>query len=133
MSRITVIDNPFVTMWYHSDTKIVHHQIHKFIHGKELREMLTTGTSLLAQHGASKWLSDDRESTVLSQEDFEWGRANWLGRSIAVGWKHWALVRPLKALGKMGMEQGAKDFGSFGLNVRFFDLPEPAMAWLKAQ
>ena len=33
-SKITVMENEFVTVWYHADKKIVHHQFHKFIHGK---------------------------------------------------------------------------------------------------
>jgi hypothetical protein len=33
MQSQVIIDNPYVTMWYHPAKKIVHHKIHKFIFG----------------------------------------------------------------------------------------------------
>ena len=37
MSKIVVLDNEWVTLWYHADTNIVHHQIHRFIYGDQFR------------------------------------------------------------------------------------------------
>ena len=31
MSKITILDNEYVTLWYHPDHGIVHHQFHKYI------------------------------------------------------------------------------------------------------
>ena len=131
MSRITVIDNSVVTLWYYPDTKIVHHQMHGFFHGQEFRNVLTAACSLFTQHHATKWLADDRKIPVLSQEDIDWARENWVGRARAIGWKHLAMVRPLKALGKIGVERMVKELLAMGVNARLFEEPEPAMAWLE--
>ena len=37
MPTQTIIDSPFATLWYYPDKKIVHHQIHKFVHGEEFQ------------------------------------------------------------------------------------------------
>lgn len=133
MPPTVLIDNPFVTLWYHADKKIVHHQIHQFIYGAPFREFLLAGAEALKKHGATKWLSDDRANTVLSHEDGEWGRDHWLVPTAKAGWKHWAVVRPRKVLGQMSMERGAKEMLNIGINVRFFDDPDEAMRWLEAQ
>lgn len=72
---ITVIDNPVVTLWYHPDKKIVHHQIHKFVAGKDFREFLMAGYDVLRKNMARKWLSDDRGNMVLSKADVDWSQA----------------------------------------------------------
>lgn len=132
MSRITVIENAVVTLWYYPDTKIVHHQMHGFFQGQQFREVVAATYSLFAQHSATKWLADDRKIPVLSQEDIAWARQNWLGRARAVGFKHLAMVRPTKALGKMGVEGMVKELLGMGVNARLFEEPEPAMAWLES-
>lgn len=133
MPPIVLVDNPFVTLWYHGDTKIIHHQIHQFIYGAVFREFLMVGADALKKNRATKWLSDDRDNTVLSHEDADWGRDNWIVPTVKAGWKHWAVVRPRKVLGQMSMDRGAKEMAALGVNIRFFDDPVEAMQWLEAQ
>lgn len=133
MSKITLIDTPTATLWYHPDKKIVHHKIHKFLYGEELRRLLTAGADLIKQHGATKWLSDDRENTVVSHEDSDWAENEWRPPTIAAGWKYWAIVRPKKVLGQIGMDRIAKDMAAQGLTIRFFEEPEEAITWLDKQ
>ncbi|MBL8094727.1 MAG: hypothetical protein JNL73_11215 [Anaerolineales bacterium] len=130
---IVVADTPAFTMWYHADTKIVHHQIKKFTFGKEFRDFLLTGTELIRKHKATKWLSDDRSNTALSKEDLEWAQTNWTPQTMQAGWKHWAIVQPEKVLGKMAMDRVVKEYMSAGINARFFSDPDEAMKWLEAQ
>ena len=47
MAAVTIIDNPFATLWYHPEKRIVHHRIHQFISGKAFRDLLLTGTEVL--------------------------------------------------------------------------------------
>src|SRR5215213_11218460 len=101
---ITIIDNPFVTLWYHPDKKIVHHQIHKFIAGKEFRGFLLAGADVLKKNLATKWLSDDRGNMVLGKADLEWSQTEWAPQVARSGWKHWAIVRPEKVLATVAME-----------------------------
>jgi hypothetical protein len=34
MSKITIFDTDQITVWYHTDTKIAHHEMHKYTHGQ---------------------------------------------------------------------------------------------------
>ena len=38
MSEILVLDNENVTMKYYPDSKILHHEMHKFFFGQEFRD-----------------------------------------------------------------------------------------------
>lgn len=130
---VTVLDTPSFIMWYHPDTKIVHHQIRRFSFGKEFRDFLLTGTELIRKHKATKWLSDDHSNTALAKEDLEWAQTNWTPQTIQAGWKHWAIVQPEKVLGKMAMDRVVKDYQLAGINARFFTDVDEAMKWLVAQ
>jgi hypothetical protein len=131
MSKITVLDNPSATLWFHEGTKIVHHQIHKFLYGEDLRALLSTGSDLIKKHRATKWLSDDRENTAVSSQDEEWASTVFLPTTIAAGWKYWAIVPPKKTIGQLGMDRLSKMLAEKGLEVRFFQNPEEALAWLE--
>jgi hypothetical protein len=133
MPTITIIDNPYVTLWYHPDTKIVHHQLHKFVSGKEFREFLLAGMDVLAKNKAKKWLSDDRSNSVLRKEDLEWGDQHWFPQTAQAGWKYWAIVQPEKVLAQVGMERLAKQYAKFGVTSKFFSDAREALSWLERQ
>lgn len=133
MAAITIYESPAVTVWYHTDKRIVHHQIRKFVHGKEFQEFLLAGTAALAKNGAVKWLSDDRGNTVLSQEDQQWGQTFWFPQTAKAGWKYWAIVRPQKVLARLTMEKLTKEYAAAGVVARFFSDPDEAMRWLESQ
>lgn len=133
MSKITVLENPSATLWFHPDTKIVHHQLHKFIYGEDLRALLSAGTELIKKHRATKWLSDDRGNTVISHQDEEWANTVFIPTTLAAGWKHWAIVPPKMVIGQLGAERIAKALAEMGLVVQFFDDPDQAMRWLEKQ
>jgi hypothetical protein len=130
---MTIVDNPFVTLWYHPETKIVHHQLHRFITGKEFREFLMAGSDVLAKNGATKWLSDDHSNSVLKQEDIDWGDANWLPQTIKAGWKYWAIVQPEKILAQSAMERLVDRYAKMGITSKFFIDTREAMGWLERQ
>ena len=132
MSQITVIDNEYVTMTYYPDTKIVHHLFHQFIQGQHFRDALDKGTELLLQHGAQKWLSDNRNRGALLPEDMEWTQTDWFPRTVQVGWKYWALVMPEKIVGKMNMRQAVQAYTEKGIIVEVFADPDEAMSWLES-
>jgi hypothetical protein len=129
----TIADKSAASMWYYPATKIVHHEIHGFFAGKEFRDFLLAGTEAIRKHHATKWLSDDRKSPVLSQEDTEWGKDNWFVPTLKAGWKHWAIVKPEKAVGKMVMDRLVADYAAAGINAKFFTDPDEAYRWLSAQ
>jgi hypothetical protein len=133
MPRQTVFDNDYATMWYYPETKIVAHKVKKFIYGEAFQKFLLTGTDLIQKNHARKWLSDDRDSPVLRQEDMDWGQVNWFPQTVKAGWKWWAIVKPEKAIGQMNMESLVGIYGNLGITAKFFTDFDEAMKWLEAQ
>jgi len=130
MSRITVIDNQYVTLYYHTDLKIVHHIYHPGVGGDYLKEELNRGVELLREHGACKWLSNNSAIEGVTDEETAWINTHWLPEAIAAGWKYWALVVPESVMGRMNMVTFVDEFSNMGVKVRVFTDPEAAMDWL---
>ena len=133
MPPITILDTPQITVWYYPESKIVHHQMHQYTHGKDFRDALTAGVEAMKKHGAKKWLSDDRKNPVLTPEDQQWGQEVWAPQVIKAGWKYWAIVLPERVLAKFRMEERAERYSKMGVTVKTFTDPDEAMRWLKSQ
>jgi hypothetical protein len=133
VNAITLMENPYVSVWFHPNTKIVHSRIHQFVSGKEFREFLMVGQAALIKNQAKKWLSDDRSNTVLRKEDVDWGNENWFPVCVKHGWKYWAIVQPQKVLAQARLEELVKEFASHGVTSKFFSDPNDAMTWLERQ
>ena len=131
MATITILDTPNVTLWYHPEKRIVHHQIHKFVSGPAFREFLTAGTEVIEKFRATKWLSDDRDNSVLAQDDLEWSHRTWFPRTARAGWKYWAIVQPGKVLAQAAMERLVEEYSRQGVTAKFFSDPEQATEWLE--
>ncbi|ATW27457.1 hypothetical protein DCMF_24310 [Candidatus Formimonas warabiya] len=133
MSKLTIIDNEFASLWYYPDKKIIHHQIKKYITGKPLQDLLNRGTEELRKNGAKKWLSDDRNNNALGVKDTEWANNIWFPNTAQAGWKYWALVQPEKITGQMNMKRQTSFVSDAGVVVKVFNDPDEAMSWLEAQ
>jgi hypothetical protein len=129
----TILDNEYASLTYHSDKKIVYHVFRKPISGEPFRQVLNEGAKLIQKHGANKWLSDDRENSVLPPEDFDWVNADWLPRVVNAGWKYWALVIPNEMMARLNMTDFVNSFYQRGLRIMVFTKPEEAMEWLQRQ
>lgn len=130
MAKELILENESVALWYHPESKIVHHQIKKYIFGKNLQEFLLKGSELLKVRGASKWLSDDRNNNALGKEDAEWANNTWLPLTVKSGWKYWAIVQPEKIVGQLNMKSFAGAFSELGITAMMFSDPDEAMKWL---
>jgi hypothetical protein len=133
MARETCLDNEFITIWYHPDKGIVHHEWHKFLQGAKMREAFMTGTELLAKNKGTKWLSDDRKYPVLTADDSQWAEAIWFPKTVKAGWKHWAIVMPQTPIGQININQFVKKYAAAGINAQMFTELDEAMTWLEAQ
>ncbi|MEO1162273.1 MAG: hypothetical protein AAFV98_00695 [Chloroflexota bacterium] len=127
-----LIDNQYVTLQYHEDTKIVHHIYHHGIAGDYLKNALMRGTEALKKHNAVKWLSDNRAIDGVTDEESAWINDVWLPHTMKAGWKFWALVVPEKAHPRINMVQFVTNFANQGVLVRVFTDDAPAMQWLKS-
>jgi hypothetical protein len=130
MAEIKIIDNEYATLLYYPDTKIVHHAFHKNIGGQEFRDVLNAGTKAFQEYGAVKWLSDDRENSVLSPEDTAWSFTDWFPRTVKTGWKYWALVVPHDNLARMNFQEFIDSCFQLGLRIMVCSDPQEAMEWL---
>lgn len=132
MSTLTVIDGDRVTLWYHPEHRIVHHQFRKYMYGEHFRAVLDRGIELMQEHGANKWLSDDRGNSTLSTEDGEWAMQDWTPRAVAAGWQYWAIVLPERAVGQIDMRKYMTRGEALGIQVQVFTDPILALAWLES-
>jgi hypothetical protein len=130
---IVIIDTEAVSLRYHARYKIVHHEIRRFVHGQEFREILEKGLEVFVQHVANKWLSDDRGNGPLKPADADWALHEWAPRVMRAGWKFWAVVMPEKVLGQMNMKRWIETYAAQGVTVKAFSDPGEAMAWLVCQ
>ena len=120
MPSLTLLDTEFATLKFHPDSGIIHHEFHKFIFGEAFRAVLSKGAEAMEKHQATKWLSDDRKNNALPQDDAEWAMTTWSTRTLAAGWKYWAVVLPQKVLGQMNMQRFIDMYKQRGLEVRVF-------------
>jgi hypothetical protein len=132
MSKTTILDTEYATLWYYPEPKIVHHMFRKFIYGQEFRQVLEKGLEIFLQHGAQKWLSDDRNNSALPTADSEWGINEWSPKVVSAGWKYWAIVMPDKVVGQMNMQRFIEIYAKQGVAVQIFDDPDEALKWLEA-
>ena len=130
MSRITLVENDYITLEYLTDKKVIYHTIHKPIGSPELRSALNIGTEALKKYGACKWLSDDRKNGPLAREDAEWGFVDWNPRTIKAGWKYWANVVPTDVVSAGTLTPVIESLYGMGLRMMVFDNLEEAMEWL---
>jgi hypothetical protein len=133
MTEITVIHTEYATLLYHPDAKIVHHTFHKPISGQEFRNVLDSGTKMMQEYGATKWLSDDRKNSVLTPEDTQWSFTDWFPRTLQAGWKYWALVVPQDdIIARMNFKEFIDSCFEQGLRLMVCSNPQEAMEWLLA-
>jgi hypothetical protein len=128
-----ILDTESVSLRYYPQKKIVHHELRRFVHGEQFRQVLEKGLELFKKHGACKWLSDDRGNGPLKPADADWALTDWAPRVMAAGWRYWAVVMPGKVLGQMNMRRWVDTYAKQGVTVMAFVDPNEAMAWLENQ
>ena len=131
LTPITVLETEFVSLWFHREAGIVHHQLHKHLEGEAFRSTMDAEAALFENPGATKWLSDDRENCALSREDSEWAIQIWFPRVLRAGWAQWAILLPHHVVGRTNMKRFIREYSAQGVETRVFDTPATAMAWLK--
>ena len=130
MTTTEVLKNEFATLVYHTDEKIVHHTFHKPIGGDDFHNVLLTGIKLLKEHGAHKWLSDDRENAAMSDEDTVWAQEVWFPQAKEAGWQFWAIVLPPDIVARINYSEFVFNYAQKGVRVSLFSTPEEAREWL---
>jgi hypothetical protein len=133
MDRTTIFENEKGSIYYYPGKKIIHHIMHEYQVGEDLRRFLETGAKLVKENDACKWLSDDRKYQALTKEDMAWGMETFGPKTIKAGWKFWAVIMPESTVGKMAMRRIIEAFESLGVTVQIFTEEDEAMSWLESQ
>jgi len=90
-----------------------------------------SGLRLMQEHGAKKWLSDDRNNANLPPEDSAWSLDFWLPRAVKAGWKYWAMLPPTKARGRINIERlSGYVTERYAITFETFTHPQKAWQWL---
>jgi hypothetical protein len=132
--KLTLIENEYASLWYYPATAIIHHQFLQPVFGDVFRSVLMTGLELMKKHGAQKWLSDDRQNTILPPDDAAWSQERWLEQAYQAGWKYWAVVPPVNARGRINMERLVAFVGeNKRMRIQIFRNPDKAWQWLVNQ
>lgn len=132
MPAITVFEDANISIWVYPESRIVHHQINRFLYGEPFREALNKGAAAFQRYGARKWLSDDRAQTALAQEDLDWGDNDWFPRVAKMGWKYWAIVKPQKVIGQLSLARLAEKYAAQGVIAKFFPTAGDGRLWLES-
>lgn len=128
-----VFESPRMSLWFHTDERIVHHKMHQYPGQETLQTVLLQGLELLKHHRASRWLSDDRAGGALPKSHHDWGDQVWAPQAIAAGWRYWALLPPEQALGNANMGRLVEAYARRGVVVEIFSDPVKAFQWLRRQ
>jgi hypothetical protein len=132
MSEMKIIDTEYATLWFYPEAKIVRHVFHKFIYGKEFRDVLNKGVEVFKEYGATKWLSDDRKNSALPKVDYDWSVNEWFPEAFSAGWKYWAIIMPDKVAGQLTLNRIMKTNIERGLTIQVFEDTDEALEWLKS-
>ncbi len=130
---IVALENEYITLECDPEAGIVRHTMHRFVISAAFREAMERGLDLMREHGATKWLSDDRQNGPLSNDDLDWGLHEWRPRAIAAGLAYWAIVLPEAVLGNQRARRIVEAERRRGLAVEVFAEPGAARRWLDAQ
>ncbi len=131
MATVTILDDEYMSLWYHPETGIVHHRIKGYLVQGGFRKLLNASAELVETHRATRYLSDDRQNVVVDPEDIKWADDNWYPRVFKAGLKRWALVLPATMVGTLQAKSILETRRKQGLEAEGFDRIEAALAWLQ--
>jgi hypothetical protein len=130
--KTTIRESEYAGLWYHPEAKVVHHRTYKFMPAGIFQDFLTAGAECLEQNKATKWLSDDRQNTMLRKDDFDWGRSVWAPRVVRAGLKFWAVVHRPYLIGQLRMSGTIEEYSELGVTIEVFEHETEAWKWLES-
>ena len=103
-----------------------------FATSPEFRAALLTGVRAIREHHVVGYVSDARRAKVFIDEDLRWVGEVWLPQALAAGLKRMAMVTASQGLGKVIIEEVAKEIDNHGLAMRKFDSVAAATVWAQS-
>lgn len=103
-----------------------------FATSPEFRAALLTGVRAIREHHVVGYVSDARRAKVFVDDDLKWVGEVWLPQALAAGLKRMAMVTASQGLGKVIIEDVAKEIDNHGLAMRKFDSVAAATVWAQS-
>ncbi|HEX7264241.1 MAG TPA: hypothetical protein VF383_08700 [Candidatus Dormibacteraeota bacterium] len=103
-----------------------------FATSPEFRAALLTGVRAIREHHVVGYVSDARRAKVFVDDDLKWVGEVWLPQALAAGLKRMAMVTASQGLGKVIIEDVAKEIDNHGLAMRKFDSVAAATVWARS-
>lgn len=132
MDTEVIYDSPDAILWYHPESKIIHHKIFSNSLNKEFIPFIKLASKTLAEKGATKWLSEDQSLLMLEKASSDFSNISWPKKTIDDGWKYWAIVQPKNIISQINMERIVKHFNALGVTAKFFSEVDKATQWLES-
>lgn len=130
MDDVIITTNEHITVKYVPDKGYIYHVQHQPTPFPMFREALNAGTAAMEKYGVTKWLSDDRNSGPIPEEQNKYAKEEWTPRTVAAGWKYWALIVPTEVVSAGSMMPLMNIFFELGVRMMVFDNYEAAVTWL---
>ena len=125
-----ILDNDVHTLMYDHQHQTVRHTLKQFNRAEQWKSLLIAGIDTFKKYNATKWLSDNRQGTVIPSEMYDWIDTYWLQEMLKAGWKKWAVVQVDTVIGKMSMKKFVEKFQAYNVEVRVFSSLEEAENWI---
>ena len=103
-----------------------------FATSPEFRAALLTGVRAIREHHVVGYVSDARRAKVFIDEDLRWVGEVGLPQALAAGLKRMAMVTASQGLGKVIIEEVAKEIDNHGFAMRKFDSVAAATVWAQS-
>lgn len=133
-NKTTVISNRYFDLFFYEREKIIHHVYKPPMSSAQLKDQLTTGTQLLRESGATKWISDNRQVVnTFDAETTDWVNNVWLPETVEAGWKYWALIVPEAVAASTDHIKFVESFYNSGVWVTVWTNFEEAYEWITAE
>ena len=130
-SEIVYLDEPYLSVRWHSDSECLHVEWKSFATGVEFRFGTTRLLTAIKDSATTALVIDTRKLEPIASEDQLWIRDTWLPRAAAAGLTRFGLLVAHDGLGKSAIDdmRGMVGNASAGFETREFDSLAEAMKW----
>jgi hypothetical protein len=129
---VIYLDEPYLSIRWRAVPQILYAEWKGFATSSEFRAALLIGVHAIREHHVVGYVSDARRAKVFIGDDLKWVSEVWLPQAVAAGLKRMAMVTADQGLGKVIIEEVAKEIDNHGLAMRKFDSVAAATVWAQS-
>lgn len=126
-------DEPFLTITWEPEDRIICAQWKDQVGGEVMRRGLDAGLALIVEKRARRWLVDSRRLDAIDPVDVKWVNDNWIPRAVAAGLQSMAFVLARKIVMQLTMKSFIARIDERELANAYFDDLDAARTWLRGR